>query len=75
MNEVDPDVVAMLDALEARLPQLVQDTFPDELMEVFANEAEAIAGAAGPDHASYVSGRLQAMAASLPLAMRSVKPW
>jgi|GEM_PF-1006583 len=75
MNEVDPDVVAMLDALEARLPQLVLDTFPDELMEVFANEAEAIAEVAGPEHASYVSARLQAMATSLPLAMRSAKPW
>ena len=49
MSDVDPEIVAMLDALEARLPGLVQQTFPDELMEVFATEAEAIAEAAGPD--------------------------
>lgn len=75
MSDIDPEIVAMLDALEARLPGLVQQTFPDELMEVFATEAEAIAEAAGPEHASYVAARLQAMAASLPLAMRSAKPW
>ena len=75
MSDVDPEIVAMLDALEARLPGLVQQTFPDELMEVFATEAEAIAEAAGPEHASYVAARLQAMAASLPLAMLSAKPW
>ncbi|AKC85786.1 hypothetical protein [Pseudoxanthomonas suwonensis] len=67
MYEVDPEVVAMLDALEANLVRLVMDTPPDDLMQVFAAEAEAIAEAAGPEHASYVSARLQAMASSLPL--------
>ncbi|WP_372012652.1 hypothetical protein [Pseudoxanthomonas sp. 10H] len=75
MDEADPDVVAMLDALEARLPHLVRDTAPDALMDVFADEAEAIAEAAGPEHASFVSARLQAMAASLPLALRGARPW
>jgi hypothetical protein len=36
-------------------------------MQAFAAEAEAIAETAGPEHASYVSARLQAMAGSLPL--------
>jgi hypothetical protein len=67
MHMVDPEVVAMLDALEANLARLVMETPPDDLMQAFAAEAEAIAGAAGPEHASYVSARLQAMAASLPL--------
>lgn len=71
MDEVDPEVVAMLDALEARLPELVTGVFPDELMEVFAAEAEAIAEVAGPEHASYVSARLQAMAATMPLSYRA----
>jgi hypothetical protein len=67
MDEADPEVVAMLDALEASLPQLVKDTPPYELMDAFADAAESIAEVAGPEHASYVSARLQAMAESLPL--------
>jgi hypothetical protein len=67
MHMVDPEVVAMLDTLEANLARLVIETPPDDLMQAFAAEAEAIAEAAGPEHASYVSARLQAMAASLPL--------
>lgn len=67
MDEADPEVVAMLDALEASLPRLIMDTPPYELMDAFADAAETIAEVAGPEHASYVSTRLQAMAGSLPL--------
>ncbi len=67
MNEVPEALVALLDALEARLPQLITETWPGELPGVFAAEAEAIADVAGDEHASYVAARLQAMAAGLPL--------
>jgi len=67
MHEVDPELVALLDALEARLPRLITETPPDELMGAFAGAAEAIAERAGPEYASYVSARLQAMASRMPL--------
>ena len=60
-----PATRAQLDAdlarLEAMLPRLIEDTRSEDVLEVFAGEAEPIRDRAGQDDAAHVNNRLQCM--------------
>lgn len=60
-SQATTDLADRLDALEARLPQLIEDyPEPSDFWMAFAGEADAIEDSAGR-HASYVASRLRAM--------------
>ena len=55
------DLADRLDALEARLPQIIEDhPDPGDFWMAFAGEADAIEDSAGR-HARYVANRVRAM--------------
>jgi hypothetical protein len=58
------ELTSLLDDLENRLPQLIEQ-YPDDadFWMAFAGEADCITDSAGPEHA-YVSGRINCMLSS-----------
>ena len=61
MSILRPELDAALDALEQRLPGIIEKTRPEDVMEAFAGEADPIREAAGPEDAEHVNDRLQCM--------------
>jgi hypothetical protein len=59
MSILRPDLDAALDALEQRLPGILENTRPEDWLEAFAGEADPIRDAAGPDDLAHVDDRLQ----------------
>jgi len=62
------ELVEMLDALEADLPDLLDEVEPAHRMSVFAGAADGIRQAAGPEDCDYVSERLHSMVEAYGLA-------
>ena len=62
------ELVAMLDALEADLPDLLAEVEPDDRLGAFAGRADDITECAGSADCEYVSDRLEAMIHAYGLA-------
>jgi len=62
------ELVEMLDALEADLPDLLDQSEPADRISVFAAAADEIRHAAGLEDCEYVAERLHSMVAAYGLA-------
>ena len=62
------ELVEMLDALEADLPDLLDEVEPEHRISVFAGAADDIRHAAGQEDCDYVAERLRSMVAAYGLA-------
>lgn len=60
------EIDAELDRLERRIPELIRDYPPEEVLEAFAAEAESLREQPG-EFATYVAGRIDCMLASAGL--------
>ena len=61
------EIDAELDRLERRLPELVQECPPDEVLEAFAAEAEPLTEQAPAEHHAHITGRINCLLASAGL--------
>lgn len=61
------EIDAELARLEQLLPNLVSDCDPDEVLEAFAAEADALIEHVPAEQASYVSGKIDCLLASAGL--------
>jgi hypothetical protein len=61
MAKTRQELDSAIDALERRLPAMLEETRPEDWMEAFAGEAEPIRDAAGPEDLAHVDSRIQCL--------------
>jgi hypothetical protein len=61
MSKSKAELIVALDELESRLPVLIAESEPSNLMDAFAGEAEVIDDAVADEDRAYFNNRVQCM--------------